>query len=140
MLGRGTSVVGEVRRAPAQVTDCVRQPAYGQLGDGARVCASAAVGEGIFAGIGGVHGLNVGPGEGEGEGITAGISGAVGGFHCEMEGETGETVGPGVVTDVGAGVGVGFGTGVGAGFGAGIDMGRGGAGNGRLPRAGHSVM
>ena len=128
MLGRGTSA----RCGAPQVTDCVRQPAYGQLGDGARVCASAAVGEGIFAGIGGVHGLNVGPGEGEGEGITAGISGAVGGFHCEMEGETGETVGPGVVTDVGAGFG--------AGFGAGIDMGRGGAGNGRLPRAGHSVV
>ena len=132
MLGRGTSE----RCGAPQVTDCVRQPAYGQLGDGARVCASAAVGEGIFAGIGGVHGLNVGPGEGEGEGITAGISGAVGGFHCEMEGETGETVGPGVVTDVGAGVGAGFGAGVGAG----IDMGRGGAGNGRLPRAGHSVV
>ena len=115
----------------------MRQPAYGQLGDGARVCASAAAGEGIFAGIGGVHGLNVGPGEGEGEGITAGISGAVGGFHCEMEGESGGTFGPGVVTDVSAGVG--------AGVGAGIDMGRGGAGNGRLPArgrasSGHSVV
>ena len=62
-----------------------------------------------------------------------------------MEGETGETVGPGVVTDVGAGVGAGFGAGVGAGVGAGIDMGRGGAGNGRLPArgrasSGHSVV
>ena len=59
----------------------------GTGGNVARVCTGSS--KGIGAGVGGIHGLTVGPGEGEGEGITAGISGPVGGFHCEIEGETG---------------------------------------------------
>ncbi len=79
-----------------------------------------------------------------GEGITADISAGVGGFHCEIEGETGETgetgekgdtIGPGVhVESVGAPItmpptmplycGSDIGAGVGAGISAGVGISR----------------